>query len=408
MQSFYASCEIASRAEYASKRTQFDDATDPLLVVAGDPARRSGIVLAASPTAKKLGVTNAMRLGEALHYAPNMTVVRPRMHFYLQTSARIQQTMRLMFPLQEQFSIDEAFIAFQSPTDLFPDPIDAARQLRDTIWDLYRIRARIGLSYNKWMTKMANAKSKKSPEGIEWWKEEEIAAKLHPLAVTEMWGLKKRALTIQTEFGCHTIGDVARLPVGELKARFGIWGEVIHRWANGQDYSPINPDAYSAPHKGISHRTTLPRDFESRDEISVVVLELLDEVCRRTRRERQMGRRIGLGLTYARFEGGFFKARTLSTVTDDPVDLYPELMTLLDKWWHGERVRAVTVMLDELQMKDSTQLSLLDDIPKRQSLYSVVDDIRDRYGETAIMRGASLTEAGQILDRSQKIGGHYA
>ena len=53
MQSFYASCEVASREEFAARRQEFDDSTDPALVVAGDPARRRGIILAATPTANR-------------------------------------------------------------------------------------------------------------------------------------------------------------------------------------------------------------------------------------------------------------------------------------------------------------------------------------------------------------------
>ncbi|MCY0910022.1 MAG: hypothetical protein OWR62_16740, partial [Sulfobacillus thermotolerans] len=109
MQSFYASCEVASREEYAARRKEFDDSTDPALVVSGDPARRSGIILAATPTAKRYGVGNAMRLGEALQLHRRLIVVRPHMEFYLQVSVRIQEVMRQVFPLQEQFSVDEGF-----------------------------------------------------------------------------------------------------------------------------------------------------------------------------------------------------------------------------------------------------------------------------------------------------------
>ncbi|MFC4766705.1 hypothetical protein [Effusibacillus consociatus] len=70
MQSFYASCEAASRPEFALDRHEYDDSTDPALVVSGDPQLRSGIILAATPTAKKAGIENAMRLGEALQRCP--------------------------------------------------------------------------------------------------------------------------------------------------------------------------------------------------------------------------------------------------------------------------------------------------------------------------------------------------
>src|SRR5579875_2240467 len=90
MQSFYASCEVASREEYEARRKEFDDSTDPPLVVSGDPSRRSGIILAATPTAKRYGVENAMRLGEAIRLYPPLIVVRPHMAFYLHASVRIQ------------------------------------------------------------------------------------------------------------------------------------------------------------------------------------------------------------------------------------------------------------------------------------------------------------------------------
>src|SRR5579875_1868461 len=213
MQSFYASCEVASREEYAARRKEFDDSTDPALVVSGDPARRSGIILAATPTAKKFGVKNAMRLGEALRLNPGIIVVRPHMEFYLQVSVRIQEVMKQVFPLQEQFSVDEGFFAFPYPSDLFSEPIEAARKLQQKIWDQFRIRCRIGLAPNKWMAKMANAKAKKTPGGIVWWREEDVPTLLHPLPVEDMWGPKKRAETLKTEFKAQTIGDVAQISV---------------------------------------------------------------------------------------------------------------------------------------------------------------------------------------------------
>lgn len=410
MQSFYASCEVASREEYAARRKEFDDSTDPALVVSGDPARRSGIILAATPTAKRFGVSNAMRLGEALQLNRRLIVVRPHMEFYLQVSVRIQEVMRQVFPLQEQFSVDEGFFAFPYPSDLFPDPIEAARKLQAKIWDQFRIRSRIGMGPNKWIAKMSNAQAKKSPAGIVWWREEDVPTLLHPLPVEDMWGLKKRAETLRTEFKAQTIGDVARIPIGRLRARFGVWGEVISRWSHGEDISGINPNSYSVAHKGFSHRTTLPRDFFERAEIAVVILELLDEVCYRLRRAHQSGRRVGLGLTYERMIGGFWKARTLERHTDSPEALYPELLSLLDRHWDGDTgVRAVCVGVDMLQFSgEAMQLSLFDNVPQRKELHAAVDRIHERFGETSLMRAVSLTKAGQLRDRSEKIGGHFA
>ncbi|MBX6396476.1 MAG: DNA polymerase IV [Alicyclobacillaceae bacterium] len=408
MQSFYASVEAASRPEFAARRREDDDSTDPPLIVAGDPERRSGIVLAATPPAKAAGVSTAMNLGEALRKCPKAVVVKPRMQLYLETSVRIHHTIRRMFPLHEPFSVDEAFFAFPYPSVLFPDPVAAARMLKETIWDLFRVRCRVGLAPNKWLAKMANRMAKKEPGGIVWWTEKDISTKLHPLSVYEMWGLKRRAEILDREFGAKTIGDVAAIPEWRLRQRFGVWGTVIHRWSHGRDNSPIDPDAFAAPNKGFSHRITLPRDFFEREDIAVVILELLDEVCARLRRAGQRGRRAGLSLIYAGFEGGFSRAKTLPHSYNAAEDFYPHVLRLLDRWWDGSGVRAISVAVDLLEAEpDTVQLSLFEDEVKRRRLSEVYDQVRTRFGETSLMRAASLLPAGQLRDRSRKIGGHY-
>lgn len=80
-QSFYASVEKAAHPEYADKP----------VVVAGDPARRSGIILAACPLAKQHGITTAERLGEALAKCPDLVVIRPRMEEYIKVSLQITE-----------------------------------------------------------------------------------------------------------------------------------------------------------------------------------------------------------------------------------------------------------------------------------------------------------------------------
>ncbi|KUO97436.1 DNA polymerase IV [Ferroacidibacillus organovorans] len=407
MQSFYASCEVASRPEFTVARRMERDDSDPLLVVAGDPARRSGIILAATPPAKTRGITTAMRLGEALRLVPELVVAAPRMQLYIETSTRIQQTIREYFPLQEQFSVDESFFAFPHPSALFGDPVAAARSLQQAIWDQFRVRCRIGLAPNKWMAKVANNVAKKTPGGIVWWPDGDLES-LHNLPVSKMWGLRKRAQVLELEFGTKTIGDVSRISRGALRDRFGAWGDVIYRWSHGEDPSPIHPNAYDAPHKSYSHRVTLPRDFYQRDEAATVILELLDEVCHRLRRAGQRGRRVGLGITYARFEGGFYRARALTTARDDAHSIYPTLLALLDQHWSGEGIRAISVSVDDLKTATDDQLSLFEDIPRRVELNRAIDLIHERYGKTSLYRATSLTAAGQLLLRSKKIGGHWS
>lgn len=99
-QSFYASVEKASNPQYSNKP----------LIVAGDPARRSGIVLAACPLAKSFGITTAETLKEALAKCPEVIVVRPHMQQYIDVSSQITDILRKFSDLVEPYSIDEQFI----------------------------------------------------------------------------------------------------------------------------------------------------------------------------------------------------------------------------------------------------------------------------------------------------------
>ncbi len=98
-QSFYASVEKADHPECKNKP----------VAVAGDPARRSGIILAACPIAKSFGVTTAERLGEALIKCPELVVMRPRMQHYIDVSLMITKIYEEFTDLVEIFSIDEQF-----------------------------------------------------------------------------------------------------------------------------------------------------------------------------------------------------------------------------------------------------------------------------------------------------------
>ncbi|GMA59440.1 hypothetical protein GCM10025858_39440 [Alicyclobacillus sacchari] len=117
---------------------------------------------------------------------------------------------------------------------------------------------------------------------------------------------------------------------------------------------------------------------------------------------------MGLGLTYEGLTGGFYRAKTLPRATNDPGELYPVLLALLDQHWDGSGVRAVSVSVDMLQFRETVQLSLFENVLARTRLYETVDEIRARYGKTSIMRAVSLTRAGQLRERSMRIGGHYS
>ncbi|WP_430079873.1 hypothetical protein [Paenibacillus ferrarius] len=88
--------------------------------------------------------------------------------------------------------------------------------------------------------------------------------------------------------------------------------------------------------------------------------------------------------------------------------VYEAVLTLFQKHWDGSSVRKVAVTLSSLISGEQYQLTLFEDRGKLSAIEEVTDLIRDRFGDTAIMRGASITTAGQKQRRSKMIGGHWA
>ncbi|MCQ6558136.1 DNA polymerase IV [Paenibacillus mendelii] len=405
-QSFYASVEKASHPEYH----------DHPVVVAGDPERRSGIILAACPIAKKRGVRTAETLGQALAKCPELVVIRPRMQTYIDISLLITQTFGQFTDLVEPFSIDEQFLDVTASSKLFGSPDEIAFQIQTRILTQTGVWARVGISSNKILAKMAcDLFAKKNESGIFTLPPSKVETVLWPLGVNEMFGVGGRMTAHFNRMGMQTIGDVARTPLPQLKnkmrARFGknsdINAEVYWRTANGIDPSPVTPSTHDLQ-KSIGHGMTLPRDYSRPDEIDTVLLELSDEVCRRCREKKYMGSVVAAGAQGADFDQptGFFRQMKLADPTNIGAEVYEAARVLFYRHWDGLPVRKLGITLSSLTDDREYQLTI-GNRERQRDLDRTVDGIKRRYGVSSILRAASLTEAGLAHDRAAKIGGHY-
>jgi DNA polymerase-4 len=399
MQSFYASIEKAANPEIRHKP----------IVVAGDPERRSGVVLAACPIAKSYGVTTAEALWQAQQKCRHLVVVRPRMETYIRVSLQITRIFESFTDLVEPYSIDEQFLDVTGSVHLFGDPLTMAAEIRRRVWLETGVHCRIGIGENKVLAKMAcDNFAKKREEGVFWLKKEELAETLWKLPIEKLFGVGSRMKRHFRRMGIYRIGQLAAMSPALLIRRWGINGEVLWRTAHGIDDSPVCPRTHDTQ-KGIGHHMTLPRDYHTAADIKVVLLELCEEVCRRARSKQLMGSVVSVGCRGADFEAaaGFWRQLKLPEPTNDAMTLYEAACRLFHRHWQQTPVRSVGVNLGQLQADNVVQLNLFTDTHKRRSLASVMDDIRNRYGNDAILRAVSLLGAGQARERARKIGGHY-
>ncbi|MBM7634328.1 DNA polymerase-4/DNA polymerase V [Geomicrobium sediminis] len=401
MQSFYANIEKIEHPELKNKP----------VAVAGDPKIRSGIILAACPTAKKRGVKTAEALWEAEMKCSDLVVVRPRMQLYLDVSVSIAASLEVYTDLVEPYSIDEIFVemTYALPR-LGITAEEAAEQIITKIRRESGMIARVGIGPNKVLAKMAcDHFSKKQDDGIFTLNLVNLQEKLWPLPIGKLFGVGKRMNQHFLNVGIRTIGQLAKSELADLQKRWGINGEVLWRTAHGKDEAPVTVDTHIR-RKAIGHNMTLPRDYRTWDEIKTVLLELSEEVARRVRVNGYLGGTVTAGArghNHFQQPSGFHRQMKLPDVTNDGKVIYEAVKHLFLRHWNRDAVRSLGISLDGLVSDECRQLSLFRDDVDREKLNVTVDRLKYRYGSEAVLHATSLTAGGQARIRAKKLGGHY-
>lgn len=368
------------------------------VIVCGDPAKRHGIVLAASYEAKVYGVKTGQTVREAIGRCPDGIFVAPQYHHYFSFSSRMVNILRDFSPLVEPFSVDEAFVDVSGCTNLFGSPKEIARTLQKRIKEELNIGCSIGIGPNKLLAKMASELQK--PNGLTSISHGEVPLKIWPLPVRRLFGVGSRYEKHLHRLNIKTIGDLANFPVEILKKKFGLMGEILHLSANGIDYSPVEPTSPDYV-KSIGNQITLPRDYCNLEEIKVVILELAEQVCYRARMINCVGKTVSLTLRDHSLACKTH-ALTLAEPTNITNEVYQAGVALLDKHrLGGNKIRMVGLTISNLTTAGARQLSMVRDVVKQEKLDRACDEIKQRWGYDAIKRAASLTPWGVYYDRKK-------
>lgn len=397
-ESFYASVEIAQNPSLRGKP----------VAVCGDPALRHGIVLAASKEAKAYGVKTGQPAWECRRLCPGVIFIRPHMNRYLEYSLEMTRIFEQFTDRVVPYSIDEQFLDLSGCERLWGPPREAARLILRRVWDETGIRCRIGLGENPLQAKMACDRfAKKRADAFFELNSANYAAQVWPLPIGDLFGVGLRMERHLHRMAVRTIGHLARLPREIPTRRWGVNGLLLWLNARGIDYSTLQPGA-PAPQKGVGHCATLPRDYAAPQEIEAVLLELTEEVCFRARTLGKMGTTVHVYCRGADFDhpSGFSRQKKLPEPVSTAPEIYPTARQLFRRHWDGRPVRAVGISLSGLTGRRCYQLSLFNRREITDSLSAAMDEIRERFGPTALFRAASLTAGGQLFTRANMIGGH--
>lgn len=168
---------------------------DPSLIalpaaVAGDPQKRSGIVLTANYEVQKFGVRTTMTVYQAKKSCPGIVLVPPHRKLYEERSQAVMELLGRYTSVLEQNSIDEAWLDMTGCEGIWEEPLEAARSIMIHINTELGLQCSIGISQNKFLSKMAA--DMKKPQGISTLWQEEVPEKLWPLPVGDLYGIGKQ------------------------------------------------------------------------------------------------------------------------------------------------------------------------------------------------------------------------
>lgn len=283
---FYASVEKRDRPDLADK---------PLIV--GHPGGR-GVVTTACYVARKFGPRSAMPMFKALELCPHAVVIPPDMAKYRAVSAEIRDLFFKATPMVEPLSLDEAYLDLSEGVRLVERaPAVILARLQRAIERRVGITVSAGLSYNKFLAKMASDRNK--PRGFSVIGRAEARTLLAPMEVGALFGVGAATAARLEQAGIATIGQLQDMAEAELVTRFGKFGRALYLMARGEDGRRINPDR---PAKSVSNETTFARDIRDPARLLAALEPLAAKVAGRLERAGLAGRTVVLKLKTADFK----------------------------------------------------------------------------------------------------------
>ncbi len=284
MDAFYASVEQRDNPELRGKP-----------VAVGGSSKR-GVVAAASYEARTFGVRSAMPSVVALRRCPALIFTKPRFEVYRAVSRHIREIFARHTHLIEPLSLDEAYLDVTEDKQGIGSAVKIAKSIRAAIREETGLTASAGVSYNKFIAKLASDQNK--PDGLCIILPDQGAAFVAGLPVRRFHGVGPRSAEKMARLGVETGADLAARSEEWLCQNFGSSGHYLFKAARGVDNRAVNP---SRERKSLGGELTYYEDKHSENDLRAALDEIVDIVWDRIERSETQGRTIVLKARYSDF-----------------------------------------------------------------------------------------------------------
>jgi DNA polymerase-4 len=344
----------------------------------------AGVVLAASYEAKAYGVRTAMGGRQARRLCPQAVVVSPRMAAYSEASRAMFRVFEDATPLVEGLSIDEAFLDVRGMQRLAGSPVEIAARLRRDVWERVGLPITVGVARTKFLAKVASGVAK--PDGLLVVPPDRELDFLHPLPVERLWGVGPKTAARLHDCGIRTVGQAAELTQEALVAMLGrATGRQVHALAHNHDRRRVRTGRRRG---SIGSQRALGWRRRTSAEIDATLVALADRVTGRMRRAGRAGRTVVLRIRFDDLTRAT-RSRTLpraTAETDVVLRVARELLAVCAPLVAERGLTLIGLAVANLEHARAVQLVLPFDAAGGAALDAAVDEIRERYGSSAILR----------------------
>ncbi|MEO6219572.1 MAG: DNA polymerase IV [Ginsengibacter sp.] len=355
------------------------------VIVGGSPER--GIVTTCSYEARKFGVHSAMPMKTAMRLCPHAIVVKGTYADYGRYSKWVTQIIASKAPLFEKASIDEFYIDL-SGMDKFFNPLQWTIDLRNLITSETGLPISFGIAKNKMVAKMATNEAK--PNGflqVLAGKEKDFLA---PLEVNKIPGVGEQTNQVLIYNGFKFIRDIHNTTPEKIEKLLGKWGHDLWNKAQG-----IHSSTISGYHeaKSISTENTFEENITEVNTLMMEIVRMTEKIAFELRKDEKLTGCITVKIRYPDFETTSRQVSIPYTSADD--EMIPVAKDLFHKLYKkGKPVRLLGVRLSDLS-GDAVQTNLFQNTERKNVLYKAIDDVKNRFGKTSVVRAAGKLKPGK-------------
>lgn len=283
-------------AFYASVEQRDDPALRGRPVAVGGSALR-GVVAAASYEARVFGVRSAMPSVTAQRRCPDLVFVKPRFDRYREVSRQVHAVFARHSDVIEPLSLDEAYLDVTRDRQGIGSAIRVAQCIRAEILAETGLTASAGVSYNKFLAKVASDQNK--PDGLFVVLPDDGAAFVASLPAQRFHGVGPKTAARMAALGIHTGADMRDCSLAFLQQHFGKQALYLYRASRGQDGRPVRPDRQR---KSIGAERTWDADLIGENALKSALAQIVDIVWPRIERQNARGGTLTLKVKFADFQ----------------------------------------------------------------------------------------------------------